>query len=473
MAVTEVVRTVADYIGNSKLRPWLRNSARRNASTEASAATAQSIQDTTTDPELLLANYTSLFIVLLANALLQFSAYVTVSSASAYAAHLGGSTVFAGLTIGIPNVLSGLLLVPVMKIDQGRYTRPLWIACAALIVGNLLHAVAYRANFLYLILIGRLVSGIGYVGFMYVRRYCTDPRIVGVRRRTTLASWLVIGQIFGMSAGPFICGVLYKVGFSNAVFNGFTSPGWITSSIWLLFTVAIALLFRDLPAPLNPNTSEAIELGPMPLPTQPPPAPQDSPLTRRQYATIFTMCYASAACFFILGSFQFAIPIYTAVEFGYSPYAAGNFIALGGIATLPFLLASVRYAPRFQDRVIHALGALLGLTGLLILLVVLAAGRNVFGSLFVCWVLVALGFNLASTCTLSLLSKQLPDVKWNRRSSMAIQYSNYLGDVTGAVFGGAAVQIGMKNYVGVLIAIVGLMGAMQIVLWRDLKAKKG
>ncbi|KAJ7752904.1 MFS general substrate transporter [Mycena metata] len=395
----------------------------------------------------------------------QFSAYVTVSSASAYAAHLGGSTVFAGLTIGIPNVFSGLLLVPVMKIDQGRfpsaqrsstcfdpdpgrYTRPLRIACAFLILGNILHAVAYRANFLYLILIGRLVSGIG---------------------RTTLASWLVIGQVFGMSAGPFICGVLFKVGFSNEVFNGFTSPGWITSSIWLLFTVVIALLFRDLPAPHKPNMSEAVELGHVPLPdTEASPASRDTPLTRRQYALIFTMCYASAACFFTLGSFESAIPIYTPAAFGYSPYAAGNFIALGGLATLPFLLASVRYARRFQDRVIHATGALLGLAGLLLLLAVLAADRVVFGSFYVCWVLVALGFNLASTCTLSLLSKQLPDV-WNR----TIQYSNYLGRIAGAVFGGAAVQIGMHNYVGVLIAVVGLMGAMQMVLWRDLKAKKG
>jgi hypothetical protein len=38
-------------------------------------------------------------------------------------------------------------------------------------------------------------------------------------------------------------------------------------------------------------------------------------------------------------------------------------------------------------------------------LALLATDRVVFGSFYVCRVLVALGFNLASTCTLSPLSK--------------------------------------------------------------------
>jgi MFS family permease len=140
--------------------------------------------------------------------------------------------------------------------------------------------------------------------------------------------------------------------------------------------------------------------------------------------------------FFILASWESNIPIFTAVAFNYTPYAAGNFIALGGITTVPFLLASVRYSPRFQDRATLATGSAIGLAGLVMTLVLLATDRVVFGSFYVCWVLVALGFNLASTCTLSLLSKQLPD-EWNSRTSVAIQYSNYCGRVTGAILGGA------------------------------------
>lgn len=29
---------------------------------------------------------------------------------------------------------------------------------------------------------------------MYCKRYCSDGRIVGMRQRTTLAGWLVLGQ---------------------------------------------------------------------------------------------------------------------------------------------------------------------------------------------------------------------------------------------------------------------------------------
>ncbi|KAJ7150064.1 hypothetical protein C8R43DRAFT_887549, partial [Mycena crocata] len=151
-----------------------------------------------------------------------------------------------------------------------------------------------------------------------------------------------------------------------------------------------------------------------------------------------------------------------------------DLIALGGLATLPFLLLSVRYAPRFQDRVTLAFGSTVGAVGLVLALALLLSRRDtgVVG-LGVCWTLVALGFNLASTCMLSLLSKQLPGEVWNRRTSMAIQYSNYLGRITGAVFGGAAVQIGMHHYIGVLIGVVGLGGIMHVVLWKELKAKKG
>ncbi|KAJ7486658.1 membrane transporter [Mycena latifolia] len=481
----DTIPTVNDYVNNTKLRPWWNSTSRRSRSAApVSQAPTQPLESETEQPDsgtneadFRLPDRSSLCMMILANALLQFSAYVTVSSASAYAAYLGGSTVFAGLTIGIPNVFSGLVLIPVTKIDQGRYTRPLRIACASLILGNILHAVAYRANFLYLILIGRLVSGIGYVGFII----CSDPRIVGIRRRMTLASWLVIGQSFGLAAGPFVCGLLYKVGFSNDVFNGFTSPGWVTSSIWLIFAIAIALIFQDLP---RPNAAaESIEIGSATLarsPSHDESARVEQPavetawnITLPQWGAIFSMCYASGACFFVLGSFESAIPIYTAAAFGYSPYAAGNFIALGGIATLPFLLLSVRYAPRVQDRLTLAAGALIGLAGLLLALILLLAQKKVaVGGFYVCWLLVALGFNLASTCTLSLLSKQLPGA-WNLRTSMAIQYSNYLGRVTGAVFGRAAVQIGMHNYIGVLIAVVGLGGLMNVVLWKDLKAKKG
>src|SRR5882757_4666483 len=101
--------------------------------------------------------------------------------------------------------------------NSGMYKMPLHVSCCFAILGNISYALAYRVNFLYLILIGRCLNGVAFSMFMYCKRYCTDPRIVGIRRRTTLASWLVICQGVGMSLGPFLGGLLYNIGFSNSL----------------------------------------------------------------------------------------------------------------------------------------------------------------------------------------------------------------------------------------------------------------
>ncbi|KAF8972579.1 major facilitator superfamily domain-containing protein [Flammula alnicola] len=428
-------------------------------------------EETVENPEFKLPSWSSLFVIIGGNALFQFSFFVIVSSASLYAELLGGSATFSGLTIGIPTVFSGIGLIFVTRLDGGQYAQPLQIAYASMFLGNILYALAYRANFLYLILIGRIVSGFGFISFMYSKRYCSDPRIVGIRRRTTLASWLVIGQAFGFSAGPFFGGLLYKIGFSNQVFNGVTSPGWITAVVWIMFWSLCLVIFEDVPP--RPR-QQAIELAARTTGGQVQTAATQEQyrVSFQQWGVIICMCYYAMTCFFILGSWESNIPVFTAKALGYSPYNAGNFIALGGVSSFPFLLLNVWYARRVQDRVILAIGTSLGLCGLLIMLAILHTNKVSFGTLFVCWFLVALGFNLASTCTLSLLSKQLPDT-WNGRVSMAIQYSNYTGRVTGAILGGAGVKIGMMNYVGVQIGIVGLGGLMYVTLWRQLKAKTG
>ena len=82
-------------------------------------------------------------------------------------------------------------------------------SCAMAVLGHTLYALAYPAGYLYLILLGRIVSGFSFTFFMYTKRYCSDYRIVGVRRRTTLAGFLVLGQGIGFSLGPFMGGLLY------------------------------------------------------------------------------------------------------------------------------------------------------------------------------------------------------------------------------------------------------------------------
>lgn len=232
---------------------------------------------------------------------------------------------------------------------------PFNVAYFTTLVGNVLYALAYRANFLYLTLIGRIVSGFGCISFMYTKRYCTDNRLVGIRRRTTLASLIVIGQGFGFSAGPFVGGLLYKIGFSNDIFNGYTSPGWVMAGAWAAFWVLSEFWFEDVPPPPDMKTSEpktTLESGSTAVDPSRPQSksvtvgaenitavrddekssqdtivsvdPPIAPLTLRQWGVIVTILWDSMACFFILGAWETNIPVFTAAHFGYSPYNAGE-----------------------------------------------------------------------------------------------------------------------------------------------------
>lgn len=437
----------------------------------------------------------------------KISFFIVVSSSAKYAEYLGGSPTFSGLVIGIPAFFGGLALIPMTRFDKGRrsclgkslllsntcanlggYALSLHAGCFSAILGHIVYATAYRSRFLYMILIGRCLNGISFTGFMYAKRYCTDHRIVGIRRRTTLASFLVIGQGLGMSLGPFLGGLLYKIGFSSPTFNGYTSPGWVMAGVYVVFWVFVALYFEDV------SQVTSAESLPMARPNNTPdndngnsitPTTLNTSVTRtsvaflaqftaEQWGVILCMCWFSMSCFFILGSWEANLPVFGAntPNLQWSPFSAGNFIALGGITSFPFLLANIFLARRTQDRNLLAFGSGLGLLGLLVFVSLLRSGKVDYVSLFVCWWAVALGFNLTTTVTISLLSKQLSP-EWNRWSSMAIQYSNYTGRVTGAVWGGSGVSVGMLHYVGLEIAIIGIGAVLFIMLWRNLKTKTG
>jgi len=388
---------------------------------------------------------------------------------------------------------------------QGTYKFALHLCCVTALVGNILYASAYQAHFLYLILISRIVTGVSFAQFMYIKRYCSDPRIVGVRRRTTLAGWLVVGQSIGFTVGPFAGGLLYKVGFGNAIFNGYTSPGWVMAAVWLVFWVVTAVLFEDVPRrdrpyvttpkkrilPPPPHGAVVVEAetgaGAQTEPTTPSPAPVESAqditspendvppevnISARQWAVTATMCWFAMTCFFVLGAWEANIPIFAARTFGSSPFVAGNLIALGGACTFPFMFANVVLARRVQDRYIPAAGCALGLLGLLVAIPVAGMGHATLGGLFASWFFVALGFNLASTVTISLLSKQMPH-EWNGKISLFIQYSNNSGRVSGAIWGGAGVDVGMTRFLGLQIALLGIGALMFMTLWKEMKAKTG
>ena len=109
-----------------------------------------------------------------------------------------------------------------------------------------------------------------------------------------------------MTAGPFAGGLLTKIGFGNAIFNGYTSPGWLMACVWIVFWICVVVWFEDVPSSQSatleglelPNfsddcnkeaivSSEASE-----VPTA---------VTLGQWGVIICMCWFAMTCFFILG----------------------------------------------------------------------------------------------------------------------------------------------------------------------------
>lgn len=192
---------------------------------------------------------------------------------------------------------------------------------------------------------------------------------------------------------------------------------------WLTFWAVVAKFFEDVPRdtpissiPLQPVNASSVSVEATTPATSERSLLRDSPhfhMSRTQWGVAATMGWWAMCSFFLLGSWESMIPVFTSSDspanpFSFSPFAAGNMIALGGACTIPFLLLNLHYGRRMQDRITLAIGSFIGMAGLLIAMSIISTRKVNYGSFFVAWFLVALGFNVTSTVTIALLSKQLP-----------------------------------------------------------------
>lgn len=124
-----------------------------------------------------------------------------------------------------------------------------------------------------------------------------------------------------MSAGPFFGGLLTKIGTSNEIFNGYTSPAWIMAVVWIVFWVCVYMWFEDVGEHSRRRPQLAIQSVSLPIEKSLETVPGDTSsdmfgseatlvdafhrrtVSAAQWGVIVCMCWFAMTCFFILGTF--------------------------------------------------------------------------------------------------------------------------------------------------------------------------
>ncbi|KAI9003126.1 major facilitator superfamily domain-containing protein [Gaertneriomyces semiglobifer] len=428
----------------------------------------------------------SLSIILIANFLFNVSFYIIIPTVTDYSLSLNGGAIFSGLVIGVVTLTSFVSLIPLTRTPLLRdtYTPALSLACVTLILGHTLYALADIAQSRYLILFGRIVNGVGFTGWLTVKRYCTDPRIVGLRRRTMCSALLVAAQTLGMVVGPLVGGQMARIGGNSKILNGYTVPGWVMAGVWTGYWLAVKVWFKDVPSQEPKAAGEEINLEEGEL------TERDSAgdvkveihkhhknTTRAALLLGGLMSYLAFVVFFELGSWEANIPIYGGRQFSFTHWDAGNFIGLIGLGSFVLMIPLTMYARRYQDRTILMLGIVLALVGVSVHAALLSISNSdgvhvTLATFGIAWFLVCWGLNLASTITLSLMSKVLPESVADK-GALAVQLSNYTGRLLGAIWGTTSEKIGDEGLVWGQFALicVGWLGI--IMAWTKLRAKTG
>ncbi|KAF8093207.1 hypothetical protein N665_0388s0008 [Sinapis alba] len=169
--------------------------------------------------------------------------YIIVPTADDYSMSLGAAATVCGVVIGSMAVAQVFSSVYFSAWSNKSYFKPLVFSSIALFIGNLMYALAYDANSIALLLLGRLCCGLGSARAVN-RRYISD--CVPLRIRMQASAGFVSASALGMACGPALAGLLQiKFKIYKLTFNQSTLPGWVMAVAWLLYLVWLCISFKE------------------------------------------------------------------------------------------------------------------------------------------------------------------------------------------------------------------------------------
>lgn len=185
----------------------------------------------------------SLSLNLASTFLYMVNTYIIVPTANDYATSLGAAATVSGLIIGCMPIAQLVSSVYLSAWSNRSYFRPLLFSSIVLVIGNLVYAVAYNLDSLYILLLGRLLCGLGSARAVN-RRYITD--CVPLKMRLRFSAYFVISSAMGMACGPALSGLLeFNTSVLGLTLNANTLPGWVMSALWFFYVFWLWLSFKE------------------------------------------------------------------------------------------------------------------------------------------------------------------------------------------------------------------------------------
>ena len=170
--------------------------------------------------------------------LIMVSYSIIIPTSRQYAASLGASEGFSGLTVGVVGFVAALT-VPVYRLLLKRsYAGCLYFQVAMMQIGGVLYSLAQLARTMWVMLVARMFMGIG-GGFYPIYQYVAEH--VGKNHRSNITSLTAgVGRASGLAMGPIVASILVYVDFNigELQVNKETNAGWTVA----IFCIAQGLL---------------------------------------------------------------------------------------------------------------------------------------------------------------------------------------------------------------------------------------
>lgn len=191
-----------------------------------------------------------LFIALLMTFLYQANQYVVAPTSGQYADMLGQTQAMSGLIIGLSPFATIFSVILFSAWTNSSYKNP-YIFCAFLLAfGNLIYASALQYNSIWMLFIGRMLTGAGAPRGI-ARRYIADH--VSLKDRTAASNHFVTAGALGLAFGPLASSLLgaRNVSYTYTIlgidfrYETVTAPGWLMFFLFGIALIVIIITFDD------------------------------------------------------------------------------------------------------------------------------------------------------------------------------------------------------------------------------------